>query len=92
MELIREDMEILRAQTGTRIPGGTSTSPVVIYRPSGETIGPNFYGDVRTRLAARLDYLDARVEISDDVVAEEFRRIKVEEAEVKDELSAMENP
>lgn len=91
MDLIKEDMDILRAQTGTRIPGGTTTGSAVIFRPSGETVGPNFYRDVRTRLEARIAYLDARVEISDDVVADELERIKLQEAEVKEELSAMEN-
>jgi hypothetical protein len=91
MDLIREDMEILRSQTGTRIPGGSNASSAVIFRPSGETVGPNFYRDVRTRLEARISYLDARVEISDDVVAEELERIKTQEAEVKEELSAMED-
>ena len=91
MDLIREDMEILRAQTGTRIPGGTGTGSAVIFRPSGEPVGPNFYRDVRTRLDARIAYLDARVEISDDIIAEELERIKIQEAEVKEELSALEN-
>ena len=91
MDLIREDMNILRAQTGTRIPGGGNTNSSVIFRPSGETIGPNFYRNVRARLDARIAYLDARVEISDDLIAEELERIKIQEAEVKDELSAMGN-
>lgn len=91
MELIRDDMNILRAQTGTRIPSGGNTSSTVIFRPNGETVGPNFYRDVRSRLDARIAYLDARVEISDDLVAEELDRIKIQEAEVKDELAAMGN-
>lgn len=91
MDLIREDMNILRAQTGTRIPGGGNTSSTVIFRPSGETVGPNFYRNVRARLDARIAYLDARVEISDELVAEELERIKIQGAEVKEELSAMGN-
>lgn len=92
MDLIREDMNVLRAQTGTRIPGGGgNTGSTVIFRPSGETVGPNFYRDVRARLDARIAYLDARVEISDDLVADELERIKLQEAEVKEELSAMGN-
>ena len=91
MELIREDIDILREQTGTRIPGGATTGPMIIYTPSGDTIGPNFYRNVRARLDARLDYLDARVEISDDVIAEEFQRIRIQESEVKDEVAALGN-
>ncbi|MGI9261687.1 MAG: SEL1-like repeat protein [Woeseiaceae bacterium] len=91
MELIREDMNILRAQTGTRIPGGGTTGSTVILRPSGEIIGPNFYRNVRARLDARIAYLDARVEISDELVADELERIRIQEIEVKEELSAMGN-
>jgi len=91
MDLIHEDMDILRSQTGTRIPSGSTASSAVIFRPSGETVGPNFYRDVRTRLEARIAYLDARVEISDDVVADELQHMTSQEAEVKEELSAMDN-
>lgn len=91
MDLIRDDMNLLRAQTGTRIPTGGNTGSAVIFRPSGETVGPNFYRNVRTRLDARIAYLDARVEIRDDLVADELERIKIQEAEVKEELSVMGN-
>ncbi|MDH3440793.1 MAG: hypothetical protein OEM63_08585, partial [Gammaproteobacteria bacterium] len=91
MELIRDDMNILRAQTGTRIPSGANTSSTVIFRPSGETVGPNFYRNVRSRLDARIAYLDARVEISDELISEELERIRIQEVEVKEELSAMGN-
>ena len=70
MELIRRDMRTLRGQTGTRIPGSASSSPTTIYKISGEIVGPDFYRDIRNRLAVRIDYLDARVEISDDILAD----------------------
>jgi hypothetical protein len=91
IELINRDMRILRAQTGTRIPGATTTGPAFIYRPSGELVGPNFYRDVRARLQMRIEYLDARVEINDIVLAEELEGIRNQEAAVKSELAAMEN-
>ena len=91
MELIRRDMRTLRAQTGTRIPGAASSSSAVIYKPSGEVAGPNFYRDIRNRLTVRIQYLDTRVEISDDVLADELREIRSQEEAVKQELSAMEN-
>jgi hypothetical protein len=91
MELIRRDMRTLRAQTGSRIPGATTNGPAVIFRPSGETVGPNYYRDIRTRLEVRIAYLDARVEINDIVVADELERIRSAEIEVKDELAALEN-
>lgn len=92
MQLIRRDMQILKAQTGTHIQGARVTGPTIIYRPRGGPVGPNFYRDVRTRLEARLNYLDARVEISDIVVAEELEQIRIESAELKEELAAIEDP
>ena len=91
MELIRRDIRPLRAQTGSHIPGAVVTGPAVIYRPRGAPVGPNFYRNVRTRLEARLKYLDARVEISDDIVAGELEKIRNESAELKEELAAMDN-
>ncbi len=91
VELIRRDMRLLRAQTGTRIPGAAPSGPAMILKPSGETAGPTFYRDIRVRLNARIAYLDARVEISDLVLAEELERARQQHAEIKQELSAMEN-
>jgi hypothetical protein len=91
MELIRRDLQILKAQTGSRIPGATVTRPTVIYRPRGGSVGPNFYRDVSTRLDARLKYLDARVEISDDIIAVELEQLQSEQSAAKEELAAIRN-
>lgn len=92
LELIRRDMSTLRAQTGSRIPGAATNGQAIIYRPSGETSGPNYYREIRARLAARMSYLDTRVEIIDDVLDDELQRIKNEERAVKAELAAMDQP
>ena len=91
LALIQRDMDRLREQTGTRIPGASRSNPTMIIRPTGETAGPSYYDDIRTRLRARIEYLDARVEISDTVIADEIERVRQSEQEVRDELSAMEN-
>ena len=91
MELIRRDMRTLRAQTGTRIPGSASSGSTVIYKLSGEVVGPSFYRDIKNRLAVRIQYLDARVEISDDILVDEIQKIRSQEEAVKQELSVMEN-
>lgn len=90
MDLIRRDMDTLESQTGTRLPGNTATGPLIVIRPSGEQVGPNFYVDVRMRLKARIEYLDARVEIEDMVLADEFKKIRDMEVRVKNELSRIE--
>jgi len=85
-------MRTLKAQTGSRIPGASANGPAVIFKPSGETVGPNFYRDIRTRLEVRIAYLDARVEINDIVVADELEKIRSAEAAVKNELASIDNP
>jgi len=92
MELIRRDMGILRTRTGTRIPGAVPSSPSVTIRVSGEPVGPNYYRKVRTRLENRIAYLDARVEISDIVIAGELEKFRSLEAEMKQQLASMEIP
>ncbi len=91
IELIRRDMRLLRAQTGTRIPGATASGPALILKPTGETAGPSFYRDIRTRLASRIAYLDATVEIDDSALEEELEWARKQHAEMKQELSAMES-
>jgi len=90
LDLIERDMDMLRSQTGTRLSGNTATGPLMVLRPSGETVGPNFYVDVRKRLQARLEYLDGRVEVEDKVLADEFQKIRNMEVEIKNKLARME--
>ena len=92
MRLIREDMAILKARTGTRITGSTSTSPTVVLRPSGIPRGPNFYRDVRTRLEARLTYLNTKVEVHDIALETSEEEFRILEEEVREELAALEVP
>jgi hypothetical protein len=91
LALIQRDMDRLREQTGTRIPGASRSNPTMIIRPTGEPAGPAYYDDIRARLRARIEYLDARVEIDDAVIAEEIERVRESERQVREDLSAMDN-
>jgi hypothetical protein len=90
VELIRKDMEIVRQSSGSRIPGIESSTPTIVYTPEGVPAGPNYFRDVRRRLEARISYLDARVEITDDIVDAELEKIRQRESEIKRELAAFE--
>ncbi len=92
MELIQRDLGILQSQTGTRITGSVVSGPAIVIKPSGEQLGPNYYGQIRSRLLARLDYLDAKVDIVDPVLAEEFEKTRMLETDIKQELTALDNP
>ena len=90
VELIHRDMEILRQQSGSRIPGAEVSVPTIVYTPDGVPAGPGYYRHIRTRLDARIAYLDARVEISDEIIARELEQILNRESAIKRELAAME--
>jgi hypothetical protein len=92
MELIRTDMNTLKARTGTRIPGSMASSPALIFRPSGEPLPPNFYRNVRVRLEARLNYLETRVEITDFGRASDNESLQLLEQQVRAELAELEIP
>lgn len=91
LDLIQHDLDTLRSQTGTRIPGAASSSPGIILTPSGVTLGPNYYTEIRNRLKERIAYLDARVDVVDIVLAEEIEKARQIEASAREELAAMEN-
>ena len=92
LELIRRDMQILESRTGTRVTGSVPSGPTMVFRPSGEVIGPNYFVDVRRRLENRLAYLDTKVEISDDVLVEEIDRVRMSESRIREQLAASDNP
>ena len=92
VDLIRRDMEILRSQTGTRITGSGGSSPTVVLHRSGEQDGPAYFLDIHRRLAARLAYLNGKVEISDDAIADDLEQLRREEYEFRQELAALDNP
>ena len=92
LELIQRDMNILNSRTGTRISGSISTSPTVILHRSGEQSGPEYYLDIRRRLASRLDYLRGKVEINDDAIAEDLKYLERQERQLRQELTLLDNP
>lgn len=92
MDLIRKDMNILKARTGTRIPGAAGSGAETIYRSSGEVENPNFYRDVRVRLETRLNYLETKVEIEDIAVLGDYEEVRSLEEQVKQELASLDRP
>jgi len=92
MKLIREDMNTLRARTGSRIPGSTASGPALILRPTGEPLPPNYYRNVRVRLEARLNYLEMRVVVSEVAHLSDDASLRLLEDQVRAELAALEIP
>ena len=88
--LIQRDIDTLKSQTGTRIPGSSTSSPGLILRPSGVTLAPNYYDEIRARLNERIAFLDAHDDVADIVLAEEIEKTRQIEANAREELAAME--
>ena len=66
MRELREDYELLRERTGTRL--GSGTSPMLIVEADGRTqSGSSYYGEIEKRIKARLDYISraTKIEIID---------------------------
>lgn len=92
LELVRGDMNTLKNRTGSRIPGTVTSGPALIYRPSGVLMPHDYYRNVRRRLEARLSYLEIKVEVRDVDVSLDDEALQLLEAQVKEELAALEIP
>ena len=88
-ELIKQDLNILKERTGSRVPRSDFSGPLIILRPTGGTMGPNYYHDVRVRLEVRLSYLETRVEISDVALQIDDEDFKLLQEQAKSELAAL---
>lgn len=90
LDLVRKDLDSLRARTGSRIPGSNS-SPITIINPrTGETGSEAYYGRVRKRMEMRLEFLDSNIEIIDIDLSDEFDVRKSLETEIRAEMAALE--
>lgn len=92
MKLIRSDMQKLETRTGTRIANSTLSAPVRIIRPDGATEDANYYRNIRTRLQARLKWLETRVEVNDIPTESGNNEVRLFEEQVRAELAALEIP
>lgn len=88
-DLIEQDVRILKERTGSRVAGSEFSGPLIIIKPTGGTVGPNYYHDIRVRLEMRLSYLDTRVEISDVANQLDTEKLKLLQDEAKSELAAL---
>lgn len=89
LNLIREDMAILRKKAGSRIPGASSGPMTVVYM-RGATIDSNgFYDRVRKRMETRMEYLNTNVEIVDIPLTDEKSVKHSLEREIREEMAAL---
>jgi len=91
LELVREDMDLLRKQTGTRVSGGDRPTTVINVR-SGQAGTAVYYDRVESRIDVRLDYLETSVEITDVAIAKSAADIRSVGEELRKEFAALQSP
>jgi hypothetical protein len=90
-ELIEQDLQILKERTGSRIARSEYSGPLIIIKPRGGTVGPNYYHDVRVRLEVRLNYLETRIEISDIALQIDDEGLRLLQKQAKSALAALDH-
>ena len=89
LDLIRQDMEILKARTGSRIAGSNSTPVTIVYVRGASTDDNAFYSQVEKRMERRMEYLNTNVEIVDIPLNDERAVKESLEQEVREEMAAL---
>ena len=84
-------MDVLRQQTGSRVPG-SDRSLIIINVRSEQVSGARFYDQVEKRIELRLSYLETSVEITDIALAENAADIRSMEEELRKEFAALQSP
>jgi hypothetical protein len=88
LNLVHEDLKILTARTGSRIPGSYTSPITVVPLRTGQIGSEAYYERVEQRLKERLDYLETNVEIIDIEQNEESGVTKSLESEIRKEMAA----
>jgi len=90
--LIEQDLRTLKERTGSRVARTDYSGPLIIIKPNGGTLGPNYYRDIRARLEMRLNYLETRVEISDVANWIDDEKLQLLQDQARSELAALDRP
>jgi len=89
LNLVHEDLEILIAKTGSRIPGSYASPLTVVPGRGGANGSEAYYERVQKRLDERLEYLKTNVEIVDIRQNEETAVTRSLEKEIRKEMAAI---
>lgn len=89
LDLIRQDLKVMQARTGSRIANSSSSPITIIDIRRGDSSGDAYYDRARKRIAMRMDYLDSNVEIVDLELADGLEVKKSLELEIREEMAAL---
>jgi len=89
LNLVHEDIEILTARTGSRIPGSYTSPITVVPLRSSQVSSEAYYERVEQRLDERLDYLETNVEIIDIEQDDQTAVARSLESEIRKEMAGI---
>ena len=92
LDLILDDLSILKSRTGTRIPGAASGPLTVIDMSGSGAANERFYQEVEERLQTRLAYLKTNVEIIDIDTSDRDPLVQGLEDDMKKVIASLELP
>ena len=90
LKLVRSDMEVLKARTGSRIPRSNSSPLTIVQMRDGESGSQEFYDRVQKRMDERIAFLQSNVEIVDAELSDEVAVKAALEEEIEAEMAALE--
>ena len=65
LDLVKEDVDMLGARTGSRLSGGGGSVTIVDARSGSSISGDRLYGEVRRRIEARLRFMGTQLDMPD---------------------------
>lgn len=65
LDLIKRDIDMLRARTGSRLSGGGGSVTIVDARSGSSISGDRLYTDIRRRIEARLNFMSKQLDMPD---------------------------
>jgi Sel1 repeat len=81
LELVKDDLDMLEARTGSRLSGGGGSVTIVDIRSGSSISGDRMYGEIRKRIEARLRFMGTQLDFPnldtdpDDVDIDELEKI-----------------
>ena len=63
LELIRDDIDMLEARTGSRLSGSGGSVTIVDARSGSSISGDRMYGDIRRRVESRLNFMGTQLDM-----------------------------
>ncbi len=65
LDQIKDDLDLLVARTGSRLSGGSGAVTIVDPKGGNSMSGDRYYGDIRRRMEARLNFMAKQLDMPD---------------------------